>query len=323
MADSIKIGNLDISAFKVGSSDCKIYLGDTLLYPTTPPTPTFKWIATYTGGTTSSAECDSSSAITQNEINGTNLVSVEIGDCVASIGYAAFYDSSSLTSATIGNSVTSIGEGAFADCRSLTSIDIPDSVTTIGNSTFVDCSSLTSIDIPNSVTSIGSEAFGWCTSLTSITVNATTPPTLGFYAFDDTNDCPIYVPSGSVSAYQSAWSDYDYSSRIQAIPVPTPTLQWVTFSNGDTIPSDLDVYGVSGISQDLLDTYGDSGSYLQFQLSKSYVEFYIFNSDLSYCSDGSEFKTDPMEIIFSNRSCSDFINQSATVSGTIQLYIYA
>ena len=40
MADTIKIGNLDISSFKVGSSDCKIYLGDTLLYPqSTPPTP--------------------------------------------------------------------------------------------------------------------------------------------------------------------------------------------------------------------------------------------------------------------------------------------
>lgn len=40
MADTIKIGNLDISAFKVGSSDCKIYIGDTLLYPqSTPPTP--------------------------------------------------------------------------------------------------------------------------------------------------------------------------------------------------------------------------------------------------------------------------------------------
>lgn len=46
MADSIKIGSLDISAFKVGSSDCKIYLGDTLLYPQspTPPTPTLQWV---------------------------------------------------------------------------------------------------------------------------------------------------------------------------------------------------------------------------------------------------------------------------------------
>ena len=32
MANGIKIGNLDIT-FKVGSDDCKVYLGDTLLYP--------------------------------------------------------------------------------------------------------------------------------------------------------------------------------------------------------------------------------------------------------------------------------------------------
>lgn len=51
MADTIKIGSLDISAFKVGSSDCKVYLGDTLLYPQspTPPTPTLKW-ASYSEG---------------------------------------------------------------------------------------------------------------------------------------------------------------------------------------------------------------------------------------------------------------------------------
>jgi hypothetical protein len=33
MADGIKIGNLDISALKVGSSDCKVYLGDVKVYP--------------------------------------------------------------------------------------------------------------------------------------------------------------------------------------------------------------------------------------------------------------------------------------------------
>ena len=39
MADSIKIGNLDISSFKVGGADCSIYLGSVKLYPTEPPTP--------------------------------------------------------------------------------------------------------------------------------------------------------------------------------------------------------------------------------------------------------------------------------------------
>ena len=37
----IKIGDIDASYFKVGSSDCKIYLGDTLLYPQEPPAPQY------------------------------------------------------------------------------------------------------------------------------------------------------------------------------------------------------------------------------------------------------------------------------------------
>ena len=45
MADSIKIGNLDISSFKVGSDDCKIYLGDTLLYPQSTTPNYFRFVA--------------------------------------------------------------------------------------------------------------------------------------------------------------------------------------------------------------------------------------------------------------------------------------
>ena len=50
MANGIKLGNLDISAFKVGSGDCSIYLGETLIYSggTTPPSPSeyteLEWI---------------------------------------------------------------------------------------------------------------------------------------------------------------------------------------------------------------------------------------------------------------------------------------
>lgn len=52
MADTIKIGNLDISSFKVGSDDCKIYLGNTLLYSGgTPPTPTLQWVSYSEGDT--------------------------------------------------------------------------------------------------------------------------------------------------------------------------------------------------------------------------------------------------------------------------------
>lgn len=146
-----------------------------------------------------------------------SLTSITIPDNVTTIGSFAFYKCISLTTCTIGSSVTSIGASAFRQCSSLTSVTIPDSTTSINAYAFNDCSGLTSIDIPSGVTIIGNQAFLNCSGLTSITINSVSPPTMqGSGAFNNTNDCPIYVPSGSLSAYQSAWSSY--ASRIQAIP---------------------------------------------------------------------------------------------------------
>ena len=121
-------------------------------------------------------------------------------------------------SLTIPSGVTFIGDYAFYMCTSLTSIDIPDSVTSIGIYAFGGCG-LTSCTIGSGVTSIERNTFRNCTSLTSITVNATTPPTLAnVNAFSSTNNCPIYVPSGSVETYKASNNWSSYADRIQAIP---------------------------------------------------------------------------------------------------------
>lgn len=178
MSNTIKIGNLNISSFKVGSGDCAIYLGTVKVYPQDSPTPTaVKFSATYTGGATYSAECDGSSELT----TATTKPS----------GYVA----SAMTSAVIGDCVTSIGGDAFYMCFGLTGITIP-----------------------SGITSIGMYAFGSCGSLTGVTCLATTPPALEYGAFNGTNDCPIYVPCNSVDAYKAANRWDSYSSRIQAIP---------------------------------------------------------------------------------------------------------
>jgi surface protein len=84
---------------------------------------------------------------------------------------------------------------------------------------FQGCTSLTSIDIPSSVTSIGNSAFYYCSGLTSVTINATTPPTLGFSAFDyNATGRKIYVPSASVDAYKAATNWSTYAADIEAIP---------------------------------------------------------------------------------------------------------
>ncbi len=183
-----------------------------------PPTPSFdgKWLATYSDSHTESAQCDSSSAITSGEIRKNNLIAVEVGNCVTSIGTDAFYQCYNLTSVTIPDSVTSIGYGAFDVCYSLTSITIPSGVTSIGSRAFTTCTGLTSVTISSGITTLGDLAFYNCSSLTSITVLAPTPPTLGSNVFDNTNNCTIYVPSGSVNSYKSAWTSL--SSRIQPIP---------------------------------------------------------------------------------------------------------
>jgi hypothetical protein len=73
---------------------------------------------------------------------------------------------------------------------------------------------LTSVSIPSSVTSIGSNAFLNCSGLTSIYSYTTTPVNLSsssnVFTGVNTNMCILYVPSGSLSAYQTAnqWKDF-------------------------------------------------------------------------------------------------------------------
>ena len=155
------------------------------------------------------------------------IKSVTLPPALTSICDSAFLECSSLTTITIPNSVTSIGDYAFSDCSSLTSITIPNKVMSIGDYAFDGCSSLTSVAIPNSVTSIGEGAFYYCSSLTSITCEAITPPTIGSSAFNGVSkSIPVYVPCGTVSAYNAAggWSSFyniqeplaEYSIQVSA-----------------------------------------------------------------------------------------------------------
>ena len=162
-----------------------------------------------------------------------SLTSITIPNSVTSIGNYAFRGCSSLTSITIPNSVTSIGDWAFSNCSSLTypvynahcfaymptsysgAYTIPDGIKHIAAGAFDGCSSLTSVTIGNSVTSIGGAAFYNCSSLTSITCEATTPPTVGEYAFYEVStSIPVYVPCGCVEAYKAA-SNWKGFTNIQ------------------------------------------------------------------------------------------------------------
>lgn len=111
-------------------------------------------------------------------------------------------------SSIIPNDVTRIGDSAF-NGRELLTITIPNSVTSIAGYAF-GYSGLTSITIPNSVTAISTYVFYGCSGLTEMTILATTPPTLAGTNAISSATTKIYIPAGTLEAYQTAtnWSNF-------------------------------------------------------------------------------------------------------------------
>ena len=202
------------------------------------------WASSFNNCSASTLSFGSGTIISDGEYNpvfGYSTISNIDLNGVTRIGDGAFAYTSGYTSITIPPSVTTFGRNAFTYVSTLdsvtidyasnatlgnnqfmdlyiTSLTIGSNPTSIGGNMFRNCIELTSLVIPSNISSIGSSAFYGCSGLMSITLESATPPTLGSSAFNNTNDCPIYVPPESVDAYKAASGWSKYASRIQAIP---------------------------------------------------------------------------------------------------------
>ena len=133
-----------------------------------------------------------------------------------------FANCPNLATIILPSTLESIGDNAFRGCSGLTSIVFPESLTRIGLAAFIGCSGLTSLELPECLTSIGNYAFYNCSGLTSIHINAIALPEIAnlnsspMSVFDNTNNCPIYVPAVSMDAYKADDNWGIYSDRINA-----------------------------------------------------------------------------------------------------------
>lgn len=181
------------------------------------------------------------------------LTSVSLDESLEVIGEEAFNSCHHLSSITISASVNSIDESAFVFCEDLLHIEvdannmtydsrnncnaiietntnrliagcqntvIPRTVTALGHHAFEGCKELTSIIIPPSVTSIGGLTFYNCSALTNVYVlnsNTSLVPYqyIALYTFIGCDAAfGIYVPYGSMSAYQTDNQWKKWSSKI-------------------------------------------------------------------------------------------------------------
>ena len=137
-----------------------------------------------------------------------SLSGVILPNTLQTIGANAFYSNHKLENITIPSGVTSIGVSAFEKCSGMTFVNVNSDNVTIGNNAFKGCTSLTAATFESSGLTIGNNVFSGCTRLLKLTFTATVPPEIEEGDFDNTNECAIFVPCGSLEAYKTAWSQY-------------------------------------------------------------------------------------------------------------------
>ena len=156
--------------------------------------------------------------------------------------------------------VTGIGLNAFAG-SSVTQVIIPNTVTYIEDFAFYSCWNLTSVSFGSGMRTIGDFAFNFCYDLRYVICRAATPPTIYEFTFrlytgsDFTlDDVQLYVPSGSVNAYRTAyyWNEFN---NVRSIPSLNEALtaSSIEFTSTGSYPwmtmaADGRVYAMSGNS---------------------------------------------------------------------------
>ncbi len=191
-----------------------------------------------------------------------SVINMGITYTVTNLGANAFKNCTGLISITIPSTVKTIGGYAFYNCSGLVSVNIPNSITTIGSTAFSGCEALTSLNIPNSVTSIGEGAFIYCFGLKSVTVNWASPFNITSFEFGKVllGSVTLYVPAGTLAAYQAApvWKDFGTIIEMQPITftyqginfkVTSPTTIEITatpsFTGVLNIPSNITYEGIT------------------------------------------------------------------------------
>ncbi len=144
---------------------------------------------------------------------------------VTAIGQVAFAGCNELTQVNFPNGLLSVGSWAF-DGSGLTEVILPNSVTTLKMSCFQSCSALTLVILPSSITTIEGFAFAECNTLRDVTCLVPNPNniTVGApYAFGiPFAGATLYVPQGSVSAYEnsSPWNNFGWIGEANLTTTP-------------------------------------------------------------------------------------------------------
>ena len=159
------------------------------------------------------------------------VIALEVAEgCELSLGHGSFSFSvmgstnndnrvytAMLKKIILGDGIKSGGAYAFYNCYSLSNIILSIGISTINNAMFQNCYSVSSIIIPKSLETINSSAFSSCFGIKEYHFKPERPPYLSnTNAFSGIpSDCIIFVPKGSLEAYQTTTNWSTYADKMQ------------------------------------------------------------------------------------------------------------
>lgn len=138
----------------------------------------------------------------------TELLSVEISDCVLRIDDYAFLGCNALKEVKLPTHLTVLGAGAFEVCAALESVTFGEKLETIGTSAFAKCKRLTEITLPNSLKTLGGRAFNSCKGLRTVTLGSGLE-SLGAYPFSSCDALETLYFLGTEAEWAALAADAD------------------------------------------------------------------------------------------------------------------
>ena len=154
-----------------------------------------------------------------------------IPDGIVHIAGTALAQCEKITKINFPTTLKSVGVDVFWNIDSIRSIELPEGVDSLGMYIFDYCERLETITLPSTLRYLDGNTFFHCDSLKTIICYAETPVIDGYndlYVSDVTEQSSVtlYVPDGSVAAYQAAegWSGFTIKP-ISSIPTALDKVQ--------------------------------------------------------------------------------------------------
>ena len=186
-----------------------------------------------------------------------NLKKVSIPEGVNSIGGFSFKGCTALTDVKLPTTLKKLGESAFFGCSSLREIEIPEGLYTVWGYTFKNCTKLEKVTFPSTLVKIDEAAFYGCSSLKTLTIPDNVS-IIGIYCFKNCTSLSSVQLSANIQQIREA---VFYGTAITELKVPDKVtsigayafknctkLKNVTFSKNLTKIDDSAFYACSGLT---------------------------------------------------------------------------